>query len=152
VLIGGNWEINKRWSLTAEAIRQGNIRIEAWSELTTNDYLYVGNELMKIQALPTHPDADCNFFQAQGQRIGYLDTTPTHHANNTPMYKVTLHPPGTKENPLDTQSVNEKARLLMAPVLGAEQTEGVIRRVNALEALADVRELRPFLARAGLLH
>jgi len=26
----------------------------------------------------------------------------------------------------------------------------VIRRVNALEALADVRELRPFLARAGL--
>ena len=46
--------------------------------------------------------------------------------------------------------MNAKARLLMAPVLGAEQTEGVIQRVNALEALADVRELRPFLSRAGL--
>ena len=45
--------------------------------------------------------------------------------------------------------MNAKARLLMAPVLGAEQTDGVIRRVYALEALADVRELRPFLARAG---
>ena len=61
----------------------------------------------------------------------------------------TRHAPGTTENPLDTESVNAKARLLMAPVLGAEQTEGVIRRVNALEALADVRELRPFLAREG---
>src|SRR5450759_70414 len=61
----------------------------------------------------------------------------------------TRHAPGTTENPMDTESVNAKARLLMAPVLGAEQTEGVIRRVNALEALADVRELRSFLARAG---
>lgn len=61
----------------------------------------------------------------------------------------TRHAPGTKENPLDTESVNEKARLLMAPVLGAERTEGVIRRVNALEELDDVRELRPFLAHEG---
>src|SRR5262249_37479367 len=72
---------------------QGNIRIESWTHLAVNDYLFVGNELMKIQALPTHPDADCNFFATAGQRIGYLDTTPTHHANGTPMYKVSLHPP-----------------------------------------------------------
>jgi len=59
----------------------------------------------------------------------------------------TRHAPGTMENPMDTGSVNAKARLLMAPVLGAEQAEGVIRRVNALEELADARELRRFLAR-----
>ena len=58
----------------------------------------------------------------------------------------TRHAPGTKENPLDTESVNAKARLLMAPVLGDERTEEVIRRVNALEGLHDVCELRPFLA------
>ena len=58
----------------------------------------------------------------------------------------TRHAPGTKENPMDTERVNEKARHLMAPVLGAERTEEVIRRVNALEQLADVRELRRFLA------
>jgi hypothetical protein len=34
----------------------------------------------------------------------------------------------------------------MTPVLGAKRTEEVIRRVNALEQLANVRELRPLLA------
>ena len=58
----------------------------------------------------------------------------------------TRHAPGTKENPLDTAAVSEKARGLMAPVLGAERTEEVIRRVNALEELDDARKLRPFLA------
>jgi len=52
---------------------------------------------------------------------------------------------GTKENPLDTESVNAKARLLMEPVLGASKTEEVIRQVNAVESLDDVRKLRPFL-------
>ncbi|MBI1996510.1 MAG: MmgE/PrpD family protein [Deltaproteobacteria bacterium] len=61
----------------------------------------------------------------------------------------TRHAPGTKENPLDTDSVNAKARLVMEPVLGAERTEIIIRRVNALEEMVDVRELRPFLASEG---
>jgi 2-methylcitrate dehydratase PrpD len=58
----------------------------------------------------------------------------------------TRHPPGTKENPLSTERVSEKARSLMTPVLGAEQTEEIIRRVTALENLDDARELQPFLA------
>ena len=53
--------------------------------------------------------------------------------------------PGTKENPLDTEGVNAKARSLMAPVLGAERTEAIIQRVNALEELDNVRKLLPFL-------
>ena len=60
----------------------------------------------------------------------------------------TRHAPGTKENPMDTQSVNEKARHLMAPVLGDERTEEVIRHMNSLEELDDMRALRPFLAHA----
>jgi len=57
----------------------------------------------------------------------------------------TPHAPGTKENPMDTERVSEKARMLMAPVLGDEKTEQIIRRINALEELTDVRALRPFL-------
>jgi 2-methylcitrate dehydratase PrpD len=57
----------------------------------------------------------------------------------------TRHAPGTKENPMDTVSVNAKARLLMEPVLGAERAESVIQRMNAVEDLDDVRELRSFL-------
>jgi WD40 repeat protein len=71
------------------------IRIDAWSELATNDLLYVNGELVKIQDLPPNPDADCTFFNTAGQRLGFLDTTPTHHALGTPMYKVSLHPPGS---------------------------------------------------------
>ena len=58
---------------------------------------------------------------------------------------ATKHPPGTKENPLSTEAVNAKARDLMAPVLGAERTDQLIARVNALEVVPDIRELRPLL-------
>lgn len=58
----------------------------------------------------------------------------------------TRHAPGTKENPLDDEQVSEKARSLIAPVLGAERTQRLIRAVHALEELRDVRELRPLLS------
>lgn len=53
----------------------------------------------------------------------------------------TRFPPGSKENPLDTEAVNAKARDLMGPVLGAERTEAAIRRFNELERVDDVAEL-----------
>jgi hypothetical protein len=75
------------------------IRIEAWSELAINDYLYVGGELVRIRQLPKNPDDDCQFFQTGGQRLGFLGTTPEHHPVGQPMYKVTIHPPGTQFPP-----------------------------------------------------
>jgi hypothetical protein len=57
----------------------------------------------------------------------------------------TKYAPGTKENPLDTAGVNAKVRDLMAPVLGAQRTDAVIKSVNALEELKSVRDLRPLL-------
>ncbi len=57
----------------------------------------------------------------------------------------TRHAPGTKENPLDTAGVNAKARGLMAPILGPERTEALITRVNAIEDVDDVRNLRQYL-------
>jgi len=59
----------------------------------------------------------------------------------------TPHAPGTKENPMDTETVNAKAQELMEPILGAERAAKLIRRVNALEEVKDVRELRPLLSR-----
>ena len=49
---------------------------------------------------------------------------------------------GIKENPLTTEAVNEKARSLMMPVIGAQRTRRLIARVNALENVADMREFR----------
>ena len=53
----------------------------------------------------------------------------------------TRFPPGTKENPLDTETMNAKARDLMVPVLGPERTEAAIRQLNRLEQVSDVRDL-----------
>jgi 2-methylcitrate dehydratase PrpD len=55
--------------------------------------------------------------------------------------KHTRFPPGTKENPLDTETVNAKARDLMAPVLGAERTDAAILQLNRLEQVGDVGKL-----------
>ncbi len=71
------------------------IRLEYWNELAIDDLLYVGGELMRIKALPRNPDDDCQFYEVDGKRVGFLDTTPTHHAQGTPMYKVEVHPPGS---------------------------------------------------------
>ncbi len=71
------------------------IRLTHWDNLAVNDYLLVGRELMRIQALPRNLDDDCVFWGQQGQRLGWLETTPEQHPQGQPMYKVEIHPPGT---------------------------------------------------------
>ena len=58
----------------------------------------------------------------------------------------TPHAYGTRQNPMDTENVNKKARDLLDPVLGSTRTEEIIRRMNELEKVADVNELMPSLA------
>jgi 2-methylcitrate dehydratase PrpD len=89
-----------------------------------------------------HLVADRALMNPDAPRSGMVEVTLR---DGRTVSHFTRHAPGTKENPLDTQGVNEKARGLMAPVLGATRTEAVIERVNALEGLDDVRKLLPFL-------
>ena len=60
----------------------------------------------------------------------------------------TKYAPGTAQNPLDTDGVCAKARDLIAPVLGEEATERLIDAVLHIEDVANVRDLRPLLARS----
>jgi 2-methylcitrate dehydratase PrpD len=55
----------------------------------------------------------------------------------------TRFPPGTKENPLTMEQVNEKARDLMSPVLGRDKTERLITSINQLEQVSSIAALRP---------
>jgi mono/diheme cytochrome c family protein len=75
------------------------IRLESWNELAVNDHVLLGTELMRIEALPRNPDDDCRFFSEQGRRVAYLGTTPTHHPQGEPVYKVQIHPPGKQFPP-----------------------------------------------------
>ena len=53
----------------------------------------------------------------------------------------TRFPPGTRENPLDTNGVNEKARGLIEPILGPDRTGRVIEMVNQIETIGNIRDL-----------
>jgi 2-methylcitrate dehydratase PrpD len=59
--------------------------------------------------------------------------------------QFTPHAFGTKQNPMPTEVVNEKARDLLEPVLGAQRTEAVIQQVNDLENVSNIKDLMPFL-------
>jgi hypothetical protein len=71
------------------------IRLTHWENLNVNDYLLFGRELARIKELPRNPDDDCQFWSQQGQRLGWLETTPEQHPMSQTMYKVEIHPPGT---------------------------------------------------------
>ena len=79
--------------------RSSGLRLDAWSDLRVNDFLFVGTEVLKVRLLPDYPDEDVTFFNAGGARTGYLDTTPEWHAVNDAAYKVEIHPPGMEFPP-----------------------------------------------------
>jgi 2-methylcitrate dehydratase PrpD len=55
---------------------------------------------------------------------------------------------GTPRNPMSRAEVIDKARNLTAPVLGRARSERLIETVYAIEAVTDIRSLRPLLQRA----
>src|SRR5260370_42188478 len=87
--------------------------------------------------------ADRGLMDLAAPRSGLVEVTLQ---NGQTLSRFTRHPPGTKENPLNTERGNEKARSLMTPVLGAERTEEGIRRGKPLAKLHERRETSPFPA------
>jgi 2-methylcitrate dehydratase PrpD len=71
-------------------------------------------------------------------RSGYVEVTLR---DGRRVEHFTRHPPGTKENPLDTARVQEKARGLIGPVLGRAKTDAVIAQVDTIERVPDIREV-----------
>lgn len=77
----------------------GAFRILSYAGLHVNDYVYAGNELLRVATLPRGPDEDIFFVTNSGRRVGYLDTTPASVALNAPVYRVEIHEPGAKFPP-----------------------------------------------------
>jgi hypothetical protein len=88
-LLATETTLNDRDSLTA------GLRLLNWSGMRPGDYLLVGSELVKIERLPFFPDDDTIVANSDGFRYGFEDTTPETHAMGTPVYKVSIHPPGS---------------------------------------------------------
>ena len=75
------------------------IRIAAWDALHAGDYVMIGAEIVRVEALPLSPDNDTVFEGFAGQRSAFFDTSAEAHAIDTAVYKVQIHPPGTKLSP-----------------------------------------------------
>src|SRR5258708_10469671 len=76
-----------------------SIRLAAWNEIAINDYLMVGDELLEVEAMPTHPDDDLRLRGYKGGRTTLLDTSPRNHSVAEAVYKVEILPPGTRVEP-----------------------------------------------------
>ena len=83
-------------------------------------------------------DGDRALADPAAPRAGAVEATLT---DGRVVRHLTRHPPGTKENPLRLAQVADKARGLMAPVLGEQVANAVISRVNAIEGERDLRDL-----------
>ena len=82
--------------------------------------------------------ADRGLLDPDAPRSGRVDVTLR---DGRTVSHFTRHPPGTKENPLDTNGVNEKARGLIEPVLGRDRATAIIEMVGRLETVASIRDL-----------
>ncbi len=75
------------------------IRIQSWNTLAVGDYVQIGGEILKINALPRGPDDDFQSESFGGIRIAYFGTSSEAHAIDKPVYKVQIHPPGSNFTP-----------------------------------------------------
>jgi hypothetical protein len=75
------------------------MRIQAWDGIKVGDYVMVGGEIIRAEALPLSPDNDTVFEGFGGQRLTFFDTTGEAHAVDSAVYKVQILPPGTKLSP-----------------------------------------------------
>lgn len=96
---------------TAVTLRDHNsadrgIRLESWSGIKAGDFVLIGNELLQVEELPKHPDADVVVKGYRGRRAGMEDTTPEGHALNSPVYRVEIHKPGAEFPPNGMPTIN----------------------------------------------
>jgi hypothetical protein len=75
------------------------LRLLAWDGIKVGDYMMIGGEIIRADALPLSPDNDVVFEGFGGQRLTFFDTTAEAHAVDSSVYTVQIHPPGTKLSP-----------------------------------------------------
>jgi hypothetical protein len=75
------------------------IRIQSWNLLNVGDYIMIGNEICRVDQLPEGPDEDMRTESFGGVRKAFFGTSSEAHANDRPVYKIQIHPPGSQFTP-----------------------------------------------------
>ena len=74
-------------------------RLLSQTGLHENDYLMIGDELVRLSYIPDQPDADVVLKGIDGQRLTLLGTSPSVHPIDTPVYKAEILPPDAQFPP-----------------------------------------------------
>lgn len=74
---------------------QLQVRVEFWEEMDLNQFLYMNGEIGKFFQAPRGPDSGYDFYQNDGKRRTYFDTTAAAQARDQPIYIVEAYPPGS---------------------------------------------------------
>ena len=64
-----------------------------------NDFIWIGNELLKLSAIPEAQNPTLVFESVSGVRLGHLNTTPMQYGPNEKVYKVDVFPAGSAVKP-----------------------------------------------------
>lgn len=75
---------------------ENGARFPNYQELDLNQYLYMNGEVVRLFRYPEGPDSVCFFYQLNGKRRNYFDTTATAHPVDQKCYIVEPHQPGEK--------------------------------------------------------
>lgn len=75
------------------------VRLTSPAGFAVGDYVMIGGEIIRVDALPRTPDDDFIFQSFGGQRVAYFGTSTEAHAVDKPVYRVQIHPPGAKFAP-----------------------------------------------------
>ena len=97
--------------------------------------------ILRLRAkVEVHPDEE--FQRLNPRRVAAVEVTLTDGTLLTDRVEAVR---GTVENPMTTNEVSAKARDLMAPVLGQQRCDALIKRIVSLESQENMQGLRPLL-------
>jgi hypothetical protein len=74
-------------------------RLKNWEEMELNEYLYMNGEVAKLFLAPRGPDSTWDFYELNGKRRCYFDTSAATHALDDMCYIVEPLPPGSTPPP-----------------------------------------------------
>jgi 2-methylcitrate dehydratase PrpD len=115
----------------------------AVSFVDSHDVALMHDPAMLRERAKVSVEADAGLMDPRAPRGAIVEVTTV---DGRTFSHFTKYPPGTRENRLSPQQVAAKARDLMTPVLGASRTDRLIDRVQQLETVRDMRELRDLIA------
>ena len=82
-----------------DSSQSDDFRLQNWTEMELDEYLYAGGEVVRLWLYPRGPDSGFKVYPGAGTRHTFFGTTAVTHALGEPAWIVSPLPPGTAPVP-----------------------------------------------------